>query len=97
MPNGGSWDRFWITIMGFRAIHGRWPTRVLWPEVVQKVVEAHLKPADMGRLKEKLELVPSVRLSAEDDSGARHDYDGPAVSIVNLHQERKAWFGIDWD
>ena len=95
MPNGGSFDRFWFTVMGFRAMYGHWPTRVLLPRVVLEVVEAHLKPADMARLREKLALVPAQDLSAEDDFGARYDYAGPAGG--DHHAERQEWFGIDWD
>jgi hypothetical protein len=95
VANGGNWDRFWFTIMGFRADHGRWPTRVLWPRAVQDAVESHLNPADLARLKAKLVFVSAVDLSAEDDSGAHYDYSGPAGGGHRL--ERQAWFGIDWD
>ena len=95
MPNGGSWDRFWFTIMGFRAEYGRWPTRVLWPSVVQEVVEAHLKPDDQARLREKLSLIPATTLAAEDETGAHYDYKGPAGG--GDHSERLEWFGIEWD
>jgi hypothetical protein len=95
MPNGGSWDRFWFTIMGFRAEYGRWPTRVLLPSGVRDVVEAHLKPDDRARLKEKLSILPATALAAEDESGARYDYTGPAGG--GHHLERQEWFGIDWD
>ena len=95
VPNGGSWDRFWFTIMGFRAEYGRWPTRVLWPAVVQEAVEGHLMHADLASLKEKLVLEPAADLAAEDNSGAHYDYAGPAGG--GHHAERQAWFGIDWD
>jgi hypothetical protein len=95
MPNGGNWDRFWFTIMGFRAEYGRWPTRVLWPEVVEKVVEAHLTPDDHALLKEKLTLIPWAALAAEDETGAHYDYAGPAGG--GHHAERLEWFRIEWN
>ncbi len=95
MPNGGSWDRFWITIVGFRAKHGRWPTRVLWPVVVRDVVEGHLSAAELSRLREKLALLLADDLAAEDDLGGRYEYAGPTSG--GYESERQEWFGVDWD
>ena len=95
MANGGSWDRFWFTIMGFRSEYGRWPTRVLWPSVVRDSVEKRLGPEDLLRLRERLTLIDSFDLAAEDASGARYDYRGPAGG--DYQKERQEWFGIDWD
>ena len=78
MANGGSWDRFWFTIAGFYEEYGRWPTKVLWPEVVQGSVEAHLNPSELKRLQEKLVFIPATGLAAEDDIGGHYDYAGPA-------------------
>lgn len=95
MPNGGNWDRFWFTIMGFRAEHGHWPTRMLLPTSIQEAVEAHLNPADLSRLNGKLGFVIADELAAEDDGGKRYIYAGPAGA--SHHKERQEWFGIDWD
>ena len=96
MPNGGNWDRFWFVIMGFRVEYGRWPTRVIAPEVTAQDVKRHLGASGLARLRQRLTIEASdFGLSALDESGARYDYNGPVV--CDLHQERMDWFGIAWD
>jgi hypothetical protein len=95
MPNGGNWDRFWFTVVGFNVAHGRWPTRVRAPSIVLEQVEAHLGPADHTRLLEKLQLVEGAELVAEDDAGARYEYQGPPAGAPTESVE--AAFGVRWD
>ena len=94
MPNGGSWDRFWFVLVGFRNEFGHWPTRVRLPIHVVEALAAHLSPTDRAKVEAKLELVPGDALVAEDDEGARYEYMGPTTPL----QERPSdWLRIKWD
>jgi hypothetical protein len=94
MPNGGNWDRFWFTIVGFNIEFGRWPNRLRLPRAVMGVVVAHLAPADLERVRQKLELLPGDELAAEDGEGARYVYNGPPYGKPNADPQE--WLGVRW-
>lgn len=96
MANGGSWDRFWFTLVGFNTAFGRWPTRIHMPEMVWDQVRAHLTPADLVQLEARLKVIlGGDDLMAEDEEGARHVYDGPPQGRPTSSPE--AWLGIRWN
>jgi hypothetical protein len=95
MPNGGSWDRFWFTVIGFNVEFGRWPTLIRLPSSVLEEVTAHLGPPAFERLKEKLAFVSGFDLVAEDDTGATYAYAGPPEGAPTERPED--WFGVSRD
>ena len=81
MPNGGSWDRFWFTVGGFRARFGLWPTRVRLYDQVINTVAAHLSADELAALASKVELIVGEEFAAEDEQGHVFPYDGPGGKL----------------
>jgi len=94
MPNGGNWDRFWFTLIGFHMAHGRWPTSITLPEVVADAVSFHLTNDDLAQVRSKLLLKRGNALLAEDDTGANYEYCGPPEG--SDRPDPQAWLGVAW-
>lgn len=94
MPNGGGWDRFWFTLIGFHMRHGHWPTSVTLPDIVADAVASHLTEQDLARLTSKLQLKRGTRLLAEDDLKVRYEYCGPPQG--SEWPDPQSWLGVKW-
>ena len=95
MPNGSdkNYVRLCVTIDGFRARYGRWPTVArVWPGFVDNL-RTVLAPEGFARLQEKLRLVedPNATISVEDEEGRRCDY-----GSVDLPEARPSVTASEW-
>ena len=78
MPNGADKNlvRVRVTVAGFRAEHGSWPTRFLLPAIsLEDLKDRILTAESFRRMSEKLDFVIAEDMfTAEDEQGRRHDY-----------------------
>lgn len=112
MPNGydKNWIRLCVTIDGFFTRHGRWPNRVRIPAAcATNLRDSLFKPATFHRLLDRVDVVVDESgFFAEDDTGARFDYDscfrmpgGPtpsAATWLGVHPDRSPHgYAADYD
>ncbi|MBV9492130.1 MAG: hypothetical protein JO069_20745 [Verrucomicrobia bacterium] len=97
MPNGHdkNWVRLCITLAGFRARYGRWPSRVRLPRAcLADLRDDLLTKEDFAKITERLTLVPDERaLVAEDDQGASFTY-GETFSRPNRAASAREWLDV---
>lgn len=95
MPNGGSWDRFWFVLVGYRVQFGEWPTQLTIPDVVQEALSAHLSQSDLDKIRSKLDLVEGMELIARDSAGREYRYQGPPERRPDA--DPQVWLGVRWE
>ncbi len=98
MPNGHdrAWVRLCITINGFRARYGAWPTIVRYhPIGLQVIREQLLDTESLAILEKQFELIAddSVSIRAEDEAGRQVTY-GETLSLPH-GEDLREWLGID--
>ena len=100
MPNGSNKNfvRMCLTINGFHARYGTWPTTVRVPPFVVPELRDHiLGPEAFARVELKIRVIPQEgTFVAEDEGGGRFDYDADHDSIPAYPKiDAREWLGVD--
>jgi hypothetical protein len=100
MPNGHDrdWVRFCLTVGGFRAKHGSWPTRMrLDQRYIDEFRESLLSPPDFEKLKKKVRLIPEAGTSlvAEDDEGRSYSHGAAGGDDRRAEIDAEEWLGVE--
>ena len=99
MPNGHDkdWVRLCAAIVGFRVRYGRWPTRVRMHGLSLDDLRKHVfSRPDFAKLERKIKLVADSEMGmiAEDDSGARYDYEKEGFPPLRPQPAAAEWLGV---
>jgi hypothetical protein len=97
MPNGHdkNWIRLCAALDGFRARHGRWPTRVRMFQVSLEDLQSLFAAGDFARILSLVNLVADeASMIAEDDTGASYNYGEEGFPAELPSPSAKQWLGV---